>query len=91
MTNNGQDIVTRLIIKAGVMEMGERIAWGSDTALMREAAEEIKRLRLAKKEAKEALDVVVQQKQDALLTVKRLNELLSSAHDQIRKMAGLNK
>jgi len=32
------DIVKRLDIKAGVMEMGERIAWGSDTALMREAA-----------------------------------------------------
>ncbi|MEN6642187.1 MAG: hypothetical protein ABFE08_07055 [Armatimonadia bacterium] len=28
----------RLEIKAGVMEIGERIQWGSDTALMREAA-----------------------------------------------------
>lgn len=35
------DIVKRLEIKAGVMEMGERIAWGSDTALMREAAAHI--------------------------------------------------
>lgn len=35
------DIVKRLDIKAGVMEMGERIAWGSDTALMREAARAI--------------------------------------------------
>lgn len=35
------DIVKRLEIKAGVMEMGERIAWGSDTALMREAAHQI--------------------------------------------------
>jgi len=35
------DIVKRLDIKAGVMEMGEKIAWGSDTALMREAARAI--------------------------------------------------
>lgn len=35
------DLVKRLDIKAGVMEMGEKIAWGSDTALMREAARKI--------------------------------------------------
>lgn len=38
------DIVNRLRIKAGIMEMGERIAWGSDTALMREAADRIEAL-----------------------------------------------
>ncbi|RDH86382.1 MAG: hypothetical protein DIZ78_09440 [endosymbiont of Escarpia spicata] len=32
------DLVKRLRVKAGVMEMGEKIPWGSDTALMREAA-----------------------------------------------------
>ena len=37
-------LVNRLRIKAGVMEMGERIAWGSDTALMREAADRIEEL-----------------------------------------------
>lgn len=31
-------LVERLRVKAGVIEMGERIAWGSDSALMREAA-----------------------------------------------------
>jgi hypothetical protein len=36
------DLPKRLDIKAGVMEMGEKIAWGSDTALMREAAEKIR-------------------------------------------------
>ncbi len=41
------DIVKRLEIKAGVMEMGEKIAWGSDTALMREAAGRIKTLQRA--------------------------------------------
>lgn len=34
----------RLLIKAGIMENGEKIAWGSDTALMREAANEIEQL-----------------------------------------------
>lgn len=33
------DLVGRLRIKAGMIEMGERIEWGSDTALMREAAD----------------------------------------------------
>lgn len=37
-------LVNQLRIKAGVMEMGERIAWGSDTALMREAADRIEAL-----------------------------------------------
>jgi len=38
------DLVKRLTIKAGVMEMGEKIAWGSDTSLMREAADRIEEL-----------------------------------------------
>lgn len=38
------DLVKRLTITAGVMEMGEMIAWGSDTALMREAAYRIEEL-----------------------------------------------
>lgn len=33
------DLVRRLRIKAGMIEMGEMIAWGSDSALMREAAD----------------------------------------------------
>jgi len=39
------DLPSRLEKKAGVMEMGEKIAWGSDTALMREAAIEIRILK----------------------------------------------
>ena len=39
------DIVNSLQIKAQMIDMGERIALGSDTALMREAATEIERLR----------------------------------------------
>ena len=33
-----ETLAKQLEIKAGVMEMGERIAWGSDTSLMRQAA-----------------------------------------------------
>ena len=39
------DLAKSLEIKAGVMEMGEQIAWGSDTALMRKAAEAIRNYR----------------------------------------------
>lgn len=33
------DLIKRLRIKAGMIELGELIAWGSDAALMREAAD----------------------------------------------------
>ena len=39
------DIVQRLRIKADILAMGEPIAFGSDTALMVEAAGEIEALR----------------------------------------------
>lgn len=38
------DLVKRLTIKAAVIEMGEKIQFGSDTALMREAADRIEEL-----------------------------------------------
>lgn len=38
-------IVKRLNTKADMLTMGERIAYGSDSAIMREAAAEIERLR----------------------------------------------
>lgn len=44
------DLVKRLEIKAGVIEGGEKIAWGSDTALMREAAYCLKTLSKAKRD-----------------------------------------
>ena len=37
-TPNIENIIKSLVVNAGVMEMGEKIAWGSDTALMRQAA-----------------------------------------------------
>lgn len=39
------DLIKRLRIKAGVIELGELIAWGSDSALMREAADVLERER----------------------------------------------
>ena len=50
------DLVKRLTIKAGVMEMGEKIAWGSDTSLMREAADRIEELEAKLAKAVDALD-----------------------------------
>ncbi len=38
MTTPNEELINNLTIKAGIMEMGEKIAWGSDTALMRQAA-----------------------------------------------------
>ena len=47
------DLAKQLDVKAGLMEMGERIAWGSDTAIMRQAARtiEAKEKRIAELEA----------------------------------------
>jgi len=38
-------LVERLRIKAGMIELGEKIPYGSDSGVMREAADEIERLR----------------------------------------------
>lgn len=44
------DIISRLRIKAGMIQMGERIAWGSDSDLMYEAADMIEQM-LARQQA----------------------------------------
>ncbi|WP_455233485.1 hypothetical protein [Geopseudomonas aromaticivorans] len=54
------DIVKRLLIKAGMMEMGERIAWGSDTALMREAAAKIEALTAERNALQARLDEIAE-------------------------------
>ncbi len=51
------DLVKRLTIKAGVMEMGEKIAWGSDTSLMREAADRIEELEAENKLLSEGVTI----------------------------------
>lgn len=85
MDNN--DIVTRLSIKAGVMEAGEKIAWGSDTALMREAAQQIARLMLMSEGEKIAFDNVSKQKRDATKKCDQLQNLLDAAYDDIRRLS----
>lgn len=40
-------VVERLRIKADMIQMGEKIAWGSDSAIMREAAARIETLERA--------------------------------------------
>lgn len=52
------DLVERLRIKADVITMGERIAWGSETELMRKAADEIERLRDALATSREIADLL---------------------------------
>jgi cob(I)alamin adenosyltransferase len=48
----------QLRIKAGIMEMGEKIAWGSDTSLMRLAADRIDALEQAIKSNTEKMQRV---------------------------------
>jgi hypothetical protein len=47
------DITARLRTMSGMLQMGERIAYGSDAALMREAADEIASLRVQLDQAKQ--------------------------------------
>ena len=63
------DLQKRLLIKAGAMEMGECIAWGSDIALMREAADRIAELTvLFRKVLDEYYDVDLAEAEPASLT-----------------------
>jgi|GEM_PF-4277520 len=61
------DLVKRLTIKAGVMEMGEGIAWGSDTAIMREAADRIEELEAKLAKAMLVVELIASADVDAVL------------------------
>lgn len=52
-----KELIERARIKAGVMEMGERIQWGSDTAIMRELADALEEAerRIAELKAREKI------------------------------------
>lgn len=54
MTN--EQLAEALRTKADMINMGERIAWGSETALMRQAADVIQQQRDVMRMAREALD-----------------------------------
>lgn len=51
-------VVERLRIKADMIQMGEKIAWGSDSAIMREAAARIETLERALEGATTALTCI---------------------------------
>lgn len=59
------DLPEQLDIKAGVMEMGEKIAWGSDTALMRQASEKIRALQSENTRLKAELSLCCKQHEAA--------------------------
>lgn len=50
------DLVKRLEIKSGMILMGEKIAWGSDAALMDEAADRITALEAENARLREKLE-----------------------------------
>lgn len=50
------DIVKRLRVKADIIQPGERVAWGSGSQLMREAADLIERQQEALRVAREWID-----------------------------------
>lgn len=52
------DLPKKLRITAGVINMGGRIAWGSDTALMEEAAELIEQQQHRIRELESIIDLV---------------------------------
>ena len=61
------DLVKRLTIKAGVMEMCEAIEWGSDTSIMREAAARIEGLEDALARAMVVVEMIASADVDAVL------------------------
>ena len=73
------DLPKQLRIKAGMIHMGERIAWGSDTTLMEEAADLIEQLQAR---------VLELEKQNAALAthVNRLVKVCELARDNYGKM-----
>lgn len=80
------DLVKRLRIKAGMIEMGEHIAWGSDSALMREAADalEVAAPAVQGDVPEETINAVISLVKDAAST--RLNSELNSCLSKIREL-----
>jgi predicted nucleic acid-binding Zn-ribbon protein len=58
LTNEERDVAGNLdlTVKAAMINLGEKIAWGSETGLMHEAAAEITRLRAKVERMREALE-----------------------------------
>ena len=64
------DLPRQLRIKSGMMNMGERIAWGSDTALMEQAADLIEQLQ--------------QRNNELAATVERLRGVCASQREHLK-------
>ena len=52
------NLVKQLRVTAESMEMGEKIAWGSDTALMKEAADRIEMLESALQDIRKHQEII---------------------------------
>ena len=76
------DLVKRLTIKAGVMEMGEKIAWGSDTSLMREAADRIEELEAKLAKAVEIIEAYGEDEGYILRRVSNIYDELKGKTDE---------
>lgn len=72
------DLPKKLRIKAGVINMGGRIAWGSDTALMEEAASLIEQQQAEIAALKEELNYVTEYKD-------KLNTTVHVLLDQVKR------
>jgi hypothetical protein len=80
------DIVKRLRVKADIIQPGERVAWGSGSQLMREAAALIERQREALRVAREALCAIADARPvEATLTL-RPEWLQKIAHTSIAQI-----
>ena len=88
------DLIKRLEIKAGMISMGEKIAWGSDTDVMYEAAEKIRELEEENKKLKEKIESLKMQikycADDNKILHEALNEILDF-HDNSNAVAKIAK
>lgn len=87
------DLTKKLRITAGVINMGGRIAWGSDTALMEEAAdlieEQQKRITELEQEQDADIELIVNRQSkitELTATVERLKKACELARDNHGKM-----
>ena len=82
ITPNIENIIKSLVVKADVMEMGEKIAWGSDTALMRQAAAALQTQAERIKELEADRETALAPLQIALDEVSRLRAQLAAIEKQ---------
>lgn len=65
-----EDLIKRLNIQADMIQLGEAIAWGSDSAIMREAAETLQAERQKREEMVEEILKTVSVERDLTPTKK---------------------